>query len=131
MKLIGRDFVNRSLKRTFIHFQIIRFLSSFSKKISFGQRIDGNGSTSASECYVGSSTRLYLRSAGEAHATRSEMPIIKRSVIGEKCVIGPKSKIINSLLMEGCQIGGGYEITCWEKKILLNSKKLLFEEIIV
>lgn len=90
-------------------FQIIRFLSSsFSEKIPIGQPIDGNGIASVSECYIGPTTRLFLQSAGEAHVARSERPVIKRSVIGEKCVVGPKSKIISSLLMDGCQIGAGY-----------------------
>lgn len=62
-----------------------------------------------SDCYVGSTTRFLQQNAGEAQAARLEKPIVKRSVIGEKCVIGPRSKIVSSLLMDGCQIGAGYE----------------------
>uniref|UniRef100_A0AAF5Q375 Translation initiation factor eIF2B subunit gamma n=2 Tax=Wuchereria bancrofti TaxID=6293 RepID=A0AAF5Q375_WUCBA len=91
---------------------IIPFLSSsFSEKFSIGQRMDDSGTASDSECYIGPTTRLFLQSAAEAHVARSERPIIKRSVIGDKCVVGPKSKIISSVLMEECQIGAGAQIT--------------------
>ncbi|OZC07102.1 bacterial transferase hexapeptide repeat protein [Onchocerca flexuosa] len=91
---------------------IIRFLSSsFFEKIPIGQPVDSIGAIAVSECYVGSTTHLFPLSAGEAHVARSERPLIKRSVIGEKCTIGPKCKIINSLVMDGCRIGAGAQIT--------------------
>ncbi|KAK6103804.1 3-oxo-5-alpha-steroid 4-dehydrogenase family protein [Brugia pahangi] len=91
---------------------IIRFLSSsFSEKFSVGQLMDDIGTTSNSECYIGPTTRLFLQSATEAHIAGSERPIIKRSVIGDKCVVGPRSKIISSVLMDECQIGAGAQIT--------------------
>ncbi|VBB27457.1 unnamed protein product [Acanthocheilonema viteae] len=90
---------------------IIRFLSRFSEKIPVGHAIiDDNYTATISDCYVGSTTHLLQQSADETYAARSERPIIKRSVIGEKCVLGPRSKIVGSLLMDRCQIGAGAQI---------------------
>ncbi|KAL3994895.1 Nucleotidyl transferase family protein [Acanthocheilonema viteae] len=90
---------------------IIRFLSRFSEKIPVGHAIiDDNYTATISDCYVGSTTHLLQQSADETYTARSERPIIKRSVIGEKCVLGPRSKIVGSLLMDRCQIGAGAQI---------------------
>lgn len=80
----------------------------FSDKFPAGQRIENVSTASGSECYVSSAAELAVLGPGEAPLLRSEKPVIKRSVIGAKSVIGQKTKIINSLLMDGCVVGAGY-----------------------
>ncbi|VDM97957.1 unnamed protein product [Thelazia callipaeda] len=92
---------------------IVRFLSpNFSEKFFVGQSIDNAGVVaSGSESYISSSVRFYPQIEADTPSARSEKPIIKRSVVGDKCVIGPKCKITGSVLMNGCHIGARAQIT--------------------
>uniref|UniRef100_A0A8R1TUS9 Uncharacterized protein n=1 Tax=Onchocerca volvulus TaxID=6282 RepID=A0A8R1TUS9_ONCVO len=80
------------------------FFSSFLEKIPIGQPVYRIGSITVSEYYIGSTIHLFLPGADKAHFLRLERPLIKRSVTDEKCTIGPKSKIINCLVIDGVRL---------------------------
>ncbi|VDN32475.1 unnamed protein product, partial [Gongylonema pulchrum] len=92
---------------------IVRFLSSrFSEKFPTGQTVDTPNTPTGFECYVSAAAQFAVvqhTAAEEGEIAkpllRSEKPIIKRSVIGANSIIGMKTKIINSLVMDGCIIG--------------------------
>lgn len=91
---------------------IIRFLiSRFSEKFSIGHRIESVSTAPGSESYINLSAELSQQNPNDASTSRSGRPIIKRSVIGARCIIGPKSKITNSLLMDDCIVGARAQIT--------------------
>uniref|UniRef100_A0A915BHP0 Translation initiation factor eIF2B subunit gamma n=1 Tax=Parascaris univalens TaxID=6257 RepID=A0A915BHP0_PARUN len=96
------------LNKAIVRFLTIKFCESFPP----GQKIDHNGAATLSESYVSKTVRFVDGRIGDgATVSRTDKPIIKRSVVGAGCEIALRAKITNSLIMDRCIIGAGAQIT--------------------
>ncbi|KHN75896.1 putative translation initiation factor eIF-2B subunit gamma [Toxocara canis] len=92
---------------------ILRFLTcKFCDSFPPSQKINQNGVATVSESYISKTVRFVDGRTGEGAAvSRTDKPIIKRSVLGAGCEVGLHAKITNSLIMDSCVIGAGAQIT--------------------
>uniref|UniRef100_A0A0M3ING9 Translation initiation factor eIF2B subunit gamma n=1 Tax=Ascaris lumbricoides TaxID=6252 RepID=A0A0M3ING9_ASCLU len=96
------------LNKAILRFLTVKFCESFPP----GQKVDHNGAATLGESYVSKTVRFVDGRIGDgATVSRTDKPIIKRSVVGAGCEIALRAKITNSLIMDRCIIGAGAQIT--------------------